>query len=153
MTQTVLPLALSHSECEGRWGRHRAVTHEAMEAMLRRAMSDRGQPTLQERVLASIVEFRTLTADDGLAEYLRVDALRKLGEARFALHEIGAADMAARVGDAIAGLRRTSRSRGDSARVWNLQQELRAAGPLLDDLIAVYASRVRRRLMRASRYA
>jgi len=124
------------------WAGHHPVTRAALESILLRAVAGQGQASLKERVLASICEFRALTANGGLGRFLATAAIRKLGEARFALNEIGAMDVAAQVSTAITGLQRTNSARREAELLRKLEQDLLAAGGKLDTMIAAYAARM-----------
>ena len=110
----------------------------------REPISGHHPPSLHERVLFNVCEFRAATANDGLAKYLETGTLRKLGDARYVLNEIGALDVAALVSDTLSSLRRTSSVNREITRSVNLERALLVAGQRLDELIAQYASRVRR---------
>jgi hypothetical protein len=89
--------------------------------------------------LLSISEFRAATARGAFVDYVKVGALIKLASARFALNEIGAMDVAAKVSVAIAGLQCPSSRQRKFALLLKLERDLLIAGPALDELIARYA--------------
>jgi len=140
MTKTVPSRKTAGGRVQPRWDGHLPGTRAALEAVFRRAVSGAGQASLQERVLAHACEFRAVTANGGLVQYLQTAAERKLAEARFALNEIGAMEVAAQVSTTIVGLQRTTSAKRESALLLKLEQDLLAAGQALDRLIARYAS-------------
>jgi hypothetical protein len=123
------------------WGGHHPATRAALESILLRTSAGQGPALLHERVLASICEFRALTANGALPKYLATAANRKLGEARFALNEIGAMDQAALVSTVSAGLQLTNSPRRAKALMISLERDLLAVGETLDKMIAGYAMR------------
>ena len=149
MTQSESRAQFAQARTQPPWDGHHPATRTAMEGVLTRAASGRGSASLSERVLASICEFRALTASGNLTEYLKIGTIRKLGDARFALNEIGATDVAALLSQTLLGLHRTSAPSRRAMLLLTLEQHLLACGAILDELIAQYASCVRRQLARA----
>jgi predicted homoserine dehydrogenase-like protein len=125
-----------------RWSGHRATTRTVLQGILRRAVSGTGQFTLREKVLANICEFRALTANGELITSLHDGSIQRLSEAEFLLDAVGAASVRARVSVAIMALRRTSLPQQKHTVLLNLERDLVAYGPLLDDVIAVYAQKL-----------
>ena len=151
MAQAALRSGVEYRSNSTAWRGHHPATRAAMEAILMRAIGGRHSPSMPERVLCSICEFRATIANNGLVKYLETGTLRELGDARFALNEIGAMDVAALLSDTLSSLRRTSSLSRETTLLANLERALLAAGQRLDELIAQYASRVRRQLARATR--
>ena len=139
MTQTEQRSGTAEREVQNPWGGHYPVTRTALEAVLMRASSGRKLPSVHDCVLVTGCEFRSVIASGELAKYLRTDTLRKLGAARFALHEIGAMDATAILSTTIAGLRRTSSQRSEAQLLLKLEWDLLVRGRMLDELIARYA--------------
>ena len=127
------------------WAGHLPATRVALEAILTRAASGIVQSSLHARVLAGICEFRAMTANGALGTFLRTSSVRKLSEARFALNEIGAMDVASLLSDTISGLQRTSSRRREATLLLRLERDLIAVGPHLDEIIAQYAVKTHRR--------
>ena len=121
------------------WAGHLPATRAALEAILTRAASGHGQSSLHERALAGICEFRAMTANGTLREFLRNNAVRKLSEARFTLNEIGAMGVASLLTETILGLQRASSPRREATLLLALERDLLAFGQHLDRLIARYA--------------
>lgn len=142
MAKTVSRTRLAQGNSHPAWGGHFPATRTALEGILSRAISGRCQASLQERVLATICEFRGATANRDLTQYLETGTLRKLTEVRFALNEIGAMDIAAFFSVAIDGLRRTSSLTREAAVLLRLEQRLLSSGRVLDESIARYALRI-----------
>jgi hypothetical protein len=104
-----------------------------------RSGSGQFQTSLHERVLAGVCEFRAMTANGTLVTFLRTNTLHKLSEARFALNEIGAMNVAALLSQTISALQRASATRRKAALLLKLQRDLVAIGEHLDRIIAQYA--------------
>jgi hypothetical protein len=115
------------------------VTRAALETILTRSASGEFQTSLHDRVLAGVCDFRAKTATGTLLAFLSTNTAGKLSEARFALNEIGATNVAALLSQTISDLQRTSAARREAALLLILQSKLIAVGDYLDRKIAQYA--------------
>jgi hypothetical protein len=121
------------------WAGHLPVTRAALEPILAKAANGKVVTLLHELVLVSVCEFRAKTANGELGPFLRGNTVRKLYEARFALNEIGAMDIAALISVAIAGFQRAYSRRREATLLLRLERDLLAAGRQIDKAIAHYA--------------
>jgi hypothetical protein len=124
------------------WDGHYHGASAVFLAVLERITSGRGHAAFCERVLANACEFRAATANGELGGYLECDTLGKLNAAHYVLDQVGVAPITAMVGAAIASLARTPFPARKALLLCELEQDLLAAGKLLDESIARYAERM-----------
>ena len=123
------------------WAGHLPATRAALDAIRERTASGHGAVSLHERVLESICAFRAVTATGMLRAFLRTNPAAKLSEARFALNEIGAMNVAVVLSKVILGLQRTSSPDRQNSLFIRLERDLLAIGQYVDNIIAQYAAK------------
>jgi len=123
----------------GAWGGHLHATRVALAMVYEHATRGTGSLSANERILTRVCELRCALASGEWLGRLRTNRLNELASARFALNEVGAMGFAAYISDTVAAVHRCNSVRHRDTLVSKLEQNLRAAGPDLDALIARFA--------------
>lgn len=121
------------------WGGHLHATRVALAMIYEHANRGGGHLTPNERILASVCEFRCALASGEWLGRLKANCLNELATARFVLNEVGAQSVAAHISHTVEALRRAHLVRRRQALLAKLERDLNAAGPTLDNLIAKFA--------------
>jgi len=120
------------------WGGHLHATRVALAMISDHTRKTNRALSPNERILATVCEFRSALACGEWLGRLESNRLKELAAARFALNEVGAMSVAAFISDTVAALRR-ARVERRQALLSKLERDLNAAGPALDRLIARFA--------------
>lgn len=123
----------------GTWGGHLHATRVALAMIFEHAARGNAILSPNERILTTVCEMRSALASGEWLARLKMNCLRELASARFALNEVGAMSVAAYISDTMAALRRTHLVRRRQQLLARLERDLSAAGPALDQLIAKFA--------------
>jgi hypothetical protein len=121
------------------WGGHLHATRVALAMAYEHASRGAGSLSANERILTRVCELRCALASGEWLGRLRTNRLNELASARFALNEVGAMGFAAYISETVAAVHRSNSVRHRDTLVSKLEQNLRAAGPDLDTLIARFA--------------
>ena len=133
---------LPHPSAEplaGAWGGHLHATRVALAMVYEHATRGAGALSANERIFTRVCELRCALASGEWLGRLRTNRLNELASARFALNEVGAMGFAAYISETVAAVHRSNSVRRRDTLVSKLEQNLRAAGPELDMLIARFA--------------
>ena len=123
----------------GAWGGHLHATRVALAMVYEHATRGGASLSANERILTRVCELRCALASGEWLGRLRSNRLNELASARFALNEVGAMGFAACISETVAAVHRANSVRHRDTLVSKLEQNLRAAGPDLDTLIARFA--------------